>query len=91
LEKAISQSNIIFFSQFNICIEASSKKAFRKYLTYAERDAMLQSKHTFVMPLHSCYQTSDTFFYVMDFARGGNLFNLLKQNPNLSLRDKKIY
>jgi hypothetical protein len=52
------------------------------------------------MYLHNCYQTLDAFFYVIDFARGGylfnlfnllNLLNLLKQNLNLSFEDEKIY
>jgi hypothetical protein len=57
---------------------------------YFERDCMIECAHPFIVQLRYCYQTSSTFYYGMNFLRGGDLYSLM-QRHQISLFDIKLY
>lgn len=59
--------------------------------TIAERKIMEQIDHPFLISLEYAFQTKEKLFFVMDFERGGEMFNLLKKEKKFNESRAKFY
>ncbi|XP_022169534.1 atypical protein kinase C-like [Myzus persicae] len=51
----------------------------------------IASEYPFLVALHSCFQTVSRFCFVMEFARGGDLLNLMQEKRRLSEDHGRFY
>lgn len=56
-----------------------------------EKQILLHNKHPFLVKMSYIFQTEDKVFFVMNFVRGGELFNLLSKERRLSEDTVKFY
>ena len=57
----------------------------------AERYVMAELRHPFIIGLNYAFQNSKQLFYVMDFARGGEIFNRLAVDGSFEEKTAKFY
>ena len=57
----------------------------------AERYVMAELRHPFIIGLNYAFQNSKQLFYVMDFARGGEIFNRLAVDGCFEEKTAKFY
>ena len=59
--------------------------------TLLEKNILSSSKHPFIADLQYYFQTDERLYFVMNFIRGGELFNLLKTTKNFPESQAKFY
>ena len=52
---------------------------------------MAELRHPFIIGLHYAFQNSNQLFYVMDFARGGEIFNRLAIDGSFEEKTARFY
>ncbi|OHT01574.1 AGC family protein kinase [Tritrichomonas foetus] len=57
----------------------------------SERNILLQSHHPFIVSLKFAFQTPSKFYLGLEYAPGGELFHLMKNQTKIPLFDIKIY
>ena len=57
----------------------------------AERYVMAELRHPFIIGLNYAFQNSKQLFYVMDFARGGEIFNRLAIDGSFEEKTARFY
>ena len=57
----------------------------------AERYVMAELRHPFIIGLNYAFQNSKQLFYVMDFARGGEIFNRLAVDGSFGEKTARFY
>lgn len=56
-----------------------------------ERAVLLHNNSPFTVKLHFAFQTAAFLYYVIDFAKGGELFTILQKNERFSEKSAKLY
>jgi serum/glucocorticoid-regulated kinase 2 len=56
-----------------------------------EKQILLHNKHPFLVKMSYIFQTEDKVFFVMNFVRGGELFNLLSKERRFGEEKAKFY
>jgi serine/threonine protein kinase len=59
-------------------------------MIYLEGYCIIECDNPFIMKLLFCFQTSSSFYFGLEFASGGTLFNLIK-TQKISEDNKKVY
>ena len=59
--------------------------------TKNERDVLFKTIHPFVVSAHFCFQTSTCVFIILDYVKGGNLFERLKEEMMFSESRTRLY
>lgn len=56
-----------------------------------ERNVLVQCRHPFIISLHDSFQTASKFYFVLEYAPGGELFYHIQKRGILPLNEVKQY
>jgi len=66
-------------------------KSNKVHTIMTERDILIKSHFEFIISLRYAFQTDSKFYFVLEFASGGELFHLLEATGPLSVSDTRLY
>eukprot|EP00730_Choanoeca_flexa_P018218 TRINITY_DN8852_c0_g1_i3.p1 TRINITY_DN8852_c0_g1~~TRINITY_DN8852_c0_g1_i3.p1 ORF type:complete len:751 (+),score=213.94 TRINITY_DN8852_c0_g1_i3:120-2372(+) len=72
-------------------LKKASLKVRDRFRTKAERDLLAAIKHPFIVHLHYAFQTEGKVYLILDFLRGGDLFNRLSNEVMFTEQDVQFY
>ncbi|OHT05481.1 RAC family serine/threonine-protein kinase like protein [Tritrichomonas foetus] len=61
------------------------------YTVINERNILVKANHPFIVQLYYSFQTETKFYFILEYAPGGELFKRLKENLKLSLCEARLY
>ena len=67
------------------------RQAKKTYTALAERNILLKAKHPFIVQLKFAFQSPTKFFFGLEYASGGELFDRVMKTGGLPLHEVRFY
>ena len=71
--------------------KAKLREETKTYTALAERNILLKAKHPFIVQLKFAFQSPTKFFFGLEYASGGELFERVMKTGGLPLHEVKFY